>query len=318
MKYLRFLKVFIFVMALFTILGKKSVFADWVAAANNQYQYVNPSTGQNVVNNWIQTNNGYYFMNAEGYMTIGWLMINGKWYYFGENGIMQLGMKEINGKRYYLHPQEGYMITGWVQENNMNVIDYHYFNPTTGEEVEGWFKIDEKWYYFLDYNCLVNVWAQINNFWYHFGRDGSMTTGWYEQDGRYYFLNMATGSMVTGWIQDEYGYRYYLSETNGTLSINTSVMINGYYYAFDSYGRLIQNEETGNASSYHNISGPSAIYGYPNNTQNISQFGTGNMAVGVSPIQGMNSASSQGATSTTNQRMFDNTPISPGSTKGPS
>ena len=124
--------------------------------------------------------------------------------------------------------------------------------------------------------------------------------------------------MVTGWIQDEYGNMYYLSETNGTLSMNTSVMINGYYYEFDSYGRLIQNENTGYANNYYNQSGPSAIYGIPNNNQNIYQFGTGNMAVGVSPIQGMNSASTQGATSTTNQKMFDNTPISPGSTQGPS
>ena len=168
---------------------------------------------------------------------------------------------------------------------------------------------------FLNYNCLINVWAEINNFWYHFGRDGSMTTGWYEQDGRYYFLNMATGSMVIGWIQDEYGYRYYLNEITGILSINTSVMINGYYYEFDSYGRLIINENTGYGNNYQNISGPSAIYGAQNNSQYISQFGTGNMAVGVSPIQGRNSASSQGATSTTNQKMFDNTPIAPGSTK---
>ena len=40
------------------------------------------------------------------------------------------------------------MITGWVQENNMNVIDYHYFDNATGVEVEGWYKIGEKWYYF--------------------------------------------------------------------------------------------------------------------------------------------------------------------------
>ena len=129
---------------------------------------------------------------------------------------------------------------------------------------------------------------------------------------------MATGTMVTGWIQDEYGNRYYLNESNGTLAINTSVMINGYYYLFDSYGRLVQNSETGYESSYHNVSGPSAIYGYPNNTQAISQFGTGNMALGVSPIQGMNSASSQGSSSSTQQRMQDYTPINPGSTQGPS
>ena len=302
---------FIFMLFLVIIFSDKYAFADWSMVGENKYQYINPSTGQPVTNNWIQTNNGYYFMDTAGIMTTGWFHINGKWYYFGHDGLMRVGYQTIDGKKYYFHPSEGYMVTGWIQENNNNVVDYHYFDLATGEEVEGWLHINDKWYYFYDYNCLMNVWAQINNSWYHFNRDGSMTTGWYEQEGMFYFLNMATGAMVTGWIQDEYGYRYYLNETNGTLAVNTTVMINGFYYAFDAYGRLVENNNAGDASTYNYQGGPSIIYG------NVAQgASTNNISIGISPLDGV--ASMGNANSSINQQMQTYTPIQPGTTQGPS
>lgn len=249
-----------------------AVFADWYKD-NDRYKYFNSATGQYVVNNWLQTGNGFYYFDIYGYAVTGWYLINGKYYYFDQNGLMQLGFVETNGKRYYLNPSDGQMVTGWVQTYNNGVLDYYYFGED-GVMYTGWNKIGDAWFYFYDGKCLVNTFAEVNGVWYHFGVNGAMDTGWVNANGKMFYFNARNGSLTKGWIQDQNGNEYYLSEIDGSLAVNTTIQVGGTYYTFDSQGRCINKNDNmyigslnGNANyvaagaSAYGMQGTDAIYG---------------------------------------------------------
>ena len=50
--------------------------------------------------------------------------------------------------------------------------------------------------------------------------NGIMATGWYNDNGTWYYLN-ATGALQTGWVQDN-GNWYYLN-LSGAMQYNTTV-----------------------------------------------------------------------------------------------
>ena len=156
-------------------------FADWIRE-NNRYRYLNSSTGQYVVNNWLQTGNGFYFFDSNGYAVTGWYLINDKYYYFNQDGLMQTGFQEINGTKYYLDATTGVMVTGWVQTYTDGVLDYYYF-LANGEMAKGWQQINNQWYYFWDGKCITDTFAKINDLWYHFSPAGTMDTGWVNRSG---------------------------------------------------------------------------------------------------------------------------------------
>ena len=81
-------KIFLILTITLLIASTQAVFADWQKGENNRYKYFNSATGQYVVNNWIQTGNGFYYFDAYGYAVTGWYQINGKYYYFDRNGYL--------------------------------------------------------------------------------------------------------------------------------------------------------------------------------------------------------------------------------------
>ena len=61
--------------------------------------------GDIVRDSWFldNSNQKYYYLKPNGYMTVGWRYIEGDWYYFNESGEMQNGwVKSSEGKWYYL------------------------------------------------------------------------------------------------------------------------------------------------------------------------------------------------------------------------
>jgi glucan-binding YG repeat protein len=59
-------------------------------------------------------------------------------------------------------------------------------------------------------------WKQNSNqYWNYIGPDGTLKTGWLQNNGQWYFFN-GNGNMLTGWITDK-GTWYYMRE-NGSLN----------------------------------------------------------------------------------------------------
>ena len=283
------------------------VFADWQKLDNGRYKYFNVAAGQYVVNNWLQTGNGFYYFDANGIAVVGWYLINGKYYYFDEYGLMQVGFIEFNGKKYYLNPQNGEMVTGWIQTYTDGVLDYYYF-AEDGSMLTGWNKIGNAWFYFYDGRCLVDTFAAVNGIWYHFGVNGAMDTGWVTSNGKMFYFNSANGSLTKGWIQDLNGYEYYLSEIDGSLAVNTTLQIGGFYCTFDSQGRCVSRDQY---SFVGNINGDSnyVTSGLLGNRGTEVVYGVN---VGVSPGVG-----GVGGTTSFNYEYQESQPLQSGSTTGP-
>ena len=251
---------------LFVFLFKTPNYCDWVKE-NNRYKYLNGATGQFVVNNWMQTGNGFYYFDQSGYAIVGWYLINGKYYYFDQNGLMQVGFKDIDGKKYYFDPNSGQLVTGWVQIYENGVVDYYYFEQN-GEQAIGWKQIDNNWYYFYNGKCLVGTFAKVNDIWYHFNAGGVMDTGWVTERGKMYYFNLSNGALMYGWIQDQNGNEYYLSEVDGSLTVNSTINIAGRSYTFDATGKCIA-KDMGNSAFLNN--------GQSNNYNSFS------VNIGISP-----------------------------------
>ncbi|NFO03104.1 cell wall-binding protein [Clostridium botulinum] len=96
------------------------------------------------------------------------------------------------------------------------------------------------------------------------GQDGTITKGWYEDNGTWYYLN-DEGIMQTGWIKDKDGLWYYMDENGvmqigwiklkgvwyyleedsngykGKCYIDCTATINGKQYTFDKDGHMLEN-----------------------------------------------------------------------------
>ena len=259
----------ILIAVVFTVFAVNAVFADWVKE-NNRYKFFDTMTGQYVINNWIQTGGGYYYLDAAGYVVVGWYVINGKYYYFDANGLMQVGFQQIGNETYYLEPTTGQMVTGWIQLYNNGVVDYYYFDEVNGNMAKGWKKIGDKWYYFNEGKCIVGTFAMVNEVWYHFNNEGAMDTGWVNSNGKMYFFNLGNGSLTRGWIQDQYGNEYYCKIKGQYRTASASTCSSFVKNAETRSAESNSYHRSGTSGSYH----PSGCYitticceilGYPDN-----------------------------------------------------
>lgn len=72
---------------------------------------------------------------------------------------------------------------------------------------------------------------------------------WKNIDGLWYYFN-SNSVMQTGWLNDKENW-YYL-QSNGSMARNTTLLINGVNYSFNSYGSWI-NQVVSNSSNTNNI-----------------------------------------------------------------
>lgn len=116
-----------------------------------------------------------------------WQRVNGKWQYIDGTGQpvkSRWWFDKNTGKNYYLK-DDGYLATGWLNDNN----NWYYLGES-GEMQTGWICLDKNWYYL--------------------GKSGVMQMGWLEDaSGNWYYLD-SSGAMKTGWIEDSDGKWYYL------------------------------------------------------------------------------------------------------------
>ena len=84
---------------------------DWKQVEETWYRF--DISGYIICNDWFksETNNKWYWLNADGVMATGWQLINDKWYFFNEDGEMVEGWLQYKEKVYYLKANDGDMLS---------------------------------------------------------------------------------------------------------------------------------------------------------------------------------------------------------------
>ena len=179
---------------------------------------------------WVQVEHvWYYATSTSGDYKTGWLKSGGKWYYLKEDGAMVTGFIQVNNVWYYLNGS-GAMKTGWQKVSG---TWYHF--KGSGAMSVGWLKTGGKWYYLQDNGAMATGFTLVDNVWYYLNGSGAMKTGWQKISGYWYYFK-GSGAMTTGW-QKVKGKWYYLQDNGAMVTGNHT--IDGVEYRFASSGALL-------------------------------------------------------------------------------
>ena len=144
----------------------------------------NPKTG------WHTDESGTYLLTPEGKALTGWVQTDRGDRYFSPEGVMAMGTQELYG-RYWYFGQDGTPHNGWFENR--------YYKA--GEALTGWQDLEEGRCYFYADGLAAQGWQTISNRKYLF-TDGVACVGWYtEGSARYYFHedgHMAVGRTELG------------------------------------------------------------------------------------------------------------------------
>ncbi|WP_080843964.1 M14 family zinc carboxypeptidase [Cytobacillus gottheilii] len=168
--------------------------------------------------------------NLQETSQIGWVEIDGDWYYYIEN-VKSKGLLELEEGVYYLHPETGERQSGWVEFAE----GWSYFSYETGARQTAWVTDQGKQYYLNDNGIMLsNGWYFIEETWYFFDKSGAMKKGWIKDRNRWYYL-MSSGKMATGWVYDQYKW-YYMNQSGAMVTgwVNEA----GQWYFMDSSGAM--------------------------------------------------------------------------------
>ena len=174
-----------------------------------------------------------------------WHQDNVGWWYSLNNGsYIKDRIALIDGKLYNFDAR-GYMKTGWYKE----YYDYRdargalekrwfYFDPVSGASVNGWQKIDGKWYYIISTGPITGE-HEIGGKKYYFDpANGDMKTGWVSKIGwsgtEWYYYDPESGEQLSGW-QTIDGKTYYFDHF-GNASVGLVMFLDGKTYNFDQFG----------------------------------------------------------------------------------
>ncbi len=144
--------------------SKKGYSSEWV---DGQWYDAKGGTSYKPKGSWKKNSSGKWFEDTSGwYPKAQWQKIDGKWYYFGYDGYMA-SSEWIDGYwidndgvwRYQPHATWQHDSKGW------------WYGDTSGwYAVNGWHKIDGKWYYFNSSGYILTS-QSIGGYWV--GRDGA-------------------------------------------------------------------------------------------------------------------------------------------------
>ncbi|MBP3270836.1 MAG: cell wall-binding protein [Ruminococcus sp.] len=179
--------------------------------------------------NGFRTENGQtYYFNSQGYAVSGPQTINGMSFYFNNKGIMYVGVSKINNNYYYFSQTTGMVLDSWVSTDP----DTTYYFGSDGTAETGWSEIDGIEYYFGNDGKLARGWTKINGYNYYFD-NGAQLRGPFSSGGIIYVIG-EIGYAKEGWAEWN-GLRYYTA-ANGEAYTNTTLVIDGVTYTFDSLG----------------------------------------------------------------------------------
>ena len=164
-----------------------------------------PQDGQ-----WVSDSVGWWYRYADGsYPTGRTVQIGNSTYRFGADGYMRTGWVNEDGAWYY-HHASGAQASGWVKDG----ASWYYLDPATGRMATGWLLDGPTWYYLTPGSgAMATGWVKDGSSWYYTAPSGALTTGWLKDGGFWYYLSTDSGAMYTGghWI----GWKWYYFAENG-------------------------------------------------------------------------------------------------------
>jgi len=180
---------------------------------------------------WVQTNNEWHYTDASGnYVTDKWQTSAGKRFYLDSDGNLAKDQLIEDGDNKYYVDSDGVMITNqWKKlTDDTDDKEYWYYFQNSGKAKEnGYSTIDGKKYHFTDFH-LDEGWSDDYSYYYGTAED-LYTPGWH---------------YITEGVEDndsDFEEGWYYTDNNGKLYKNKEKKINGYFYAFNEDGLMIDN-----------------------------------------------------------------------------
>lgn len=126
-----------------------------------------------------------------------------------------------------------------------------HYNGKADNHTAGWQLTNDKWWYReADGSFPALTWRKIKNHWYRFDANGYAKTGWYLEDGYWYYLmplpynGIPECAAATGWMYIDGFWYYFNPEKDGDYpecSMNADCkVINNKKYHFNSSGQWIE------------------------------------------------------------------------------
>ena len=154
---------------------------------------------------WVSDSVGWWYRYVDGtYPVSQTVQIGNSTYRFGADGYMRTGWVNEDGAWYY-YDASGAQASGWVKDGS----SWYYLDPATGQMVTGWILDGPTWYYLTPGSgAMATGWVKDGSAWYYMAPSGALTTGWVKDGGSWYYLSTDSGAMFTGghWIGSTWYY----------------------------------------------------------------------------------------------------------------
>ena len=154
---------------------------------------------------WVSDSVGWWYRYADGtYPVSQTVQIGNSTYRFGADGYMRTGWVNEDGAWFY-YDASGAQASGWVKDGS----SWYYLDPATGQMVTGWILDGLTWYYLTPGSgAMATGWVKDGSAWYYMAPSGALTTGWVKDGGSWYYLSTDSGAMFTGghWIGSTWYY----------------------------------------------------------------------------------------------------------------
>ncbi|WP_315269025.1 S8 family serine peptidase [uncultured Actinomyces sp.] len=183
---------------------------------------------------WISDSVGWWYRYADGtYPVSQTVQIGNSTYRFGADGYMRTGWVNEDGAWYY-YDASGAQSSGWVKDGS----SWYYLNPATGQMVTGWILDGPTWYYLTPGSgAMATGWVKDGSAWYYMAPTGALITGWVKDGGSWYYLSTDSGAMMTGWLQVGDSW-YYLTPGSGAMATGWLKDGGSWYYLSTDSGAM--------------------------------------------------------------------------------
>lgn len=225
---------------------------------------------------WDNSTGSWKYVLTNGdYATNTWKQSGDKWFYLGDDGVMAKNTIFQDDDDYYAVDENGVMITNrWIQTDVNN-------NDTDDEYRWMYFGSDGKAKRDKNGSFTKSDLVTINGKKYAFDEDGNMLYGWIGssadvqddddltmyKDSDYYFGGADDGALTVGWKEitveadedkdDKDTFWFYFDASGKKVKDNSNKKIDGKQYAFDSYGRML--DEWANATASNTLTSSSSV-----------------------------------------------------------
>lgn len=208
---------------------------------NGETYYFN--NGRVMTDQWIERKNGVYYAGNDGRLVTGLQDIDGKSYFFSDKGVMITGFVEFGNQKRYYDKLNGVMITGYKEIEGAN-----YYFDAEGYMQTGKVEINGEAYLFDDDGRLTNGLIRKGEDEYFTNPDGSLFIGLKKMpDGKIYLFG-EDGRSQYGFFDYE-GKRYYLYKTH-KLAVG-KCKVDDKFYGFDENGAMMKGFMTIDGKLYY-------------------------------------------------------------------